>query len=91
LGICNRGTDTQQRGNFLIVTDFVGHRNSYATLCQNIYVHTIFENPTLKALNTIAQGKRRSRATLGYEISNPINPVRVAEFFNTWFMRQFRI
>ncbi len=39
-----------------------------------------FEISTLKALNTIAQGKRHRRATLGYEIAKPINPVRVAQF-----------
>jgi hypothetical protein len=43
-----------------------------------MYELTVFESPTLKALNSIAQGKRRSRATLGYEILNQINPVRVA-------------
>jgi hypothetical protein len=35
-----------------------------------MYELMVFENPTLKAVNTIAQGKRQIRATLGYEISN---------------------
>jgi hypothetical protein len=40
----------------------------------------LVENPTLKAFNTIAQGKRHRRATLGFEISKQINPVGVAQF-----------
>ncbi len=40
----------------------------------------LVENLTLKALNTIAQGKRHRRATLGFEISKQINPVGVAQF-----------
>ena len=69
----------------LLITEILTQH--YAKTCMSFL---FFETPTLKALNSIAQGKRHRRATLGYEISNQNNPVGVAQFAIVMF-HPFRV